>query len=194
LNLNPSLHSKASRFRPIARHSTLAIAALALALSPASVRAQDELEETDQTLVEPIPGPVMQPPVVGAKSAILVDARTGTVLFEKDARSRRAPASTTKMMTATLLLEHGGLERPIVATPRAIQTPYANLNLKQGERIPLRDMLYAILLRSANDGCVAAAETVAGSVPAFMEMMNFKAREIGCTDTHFVTPNGLHHP
>jgi D-alanyl-D-alanine carboxypeptidase (penicillin-binding protein 5/6) len=170
------------------------LTALALALTPTTLFAQDELEEADETLVEPLPGTNGQTPVVGAKAAILVDARTGTVLFEKNARSRRAPASTTKMMTATLLLEHGGLDRPIVASPRAIQTPYANLHLKKGEQIPLRDMLYAILLRSANDGCVAAAETVAGSVPGFVEMMNYKAREIGCTDTHFVTPNGLFHP
>jgi D-alanyl-D-alanine carboxypeptidase (penicillin-binding protein 5/6) len=116
------------------------------------------------------------------------------VLFEKDARTRRAPASTTKIMTSTLLLEHGGLDQPVTASMSACKTPYANLHLRPGEKIALRDMLYAILLRSANDGCVAAAETVAGSVPDFVEMMNYKAKEIGCTDTHFVTPNGLYDP
>jgi D-alanyl-D-alanine carboxypeptidase (penicillin-binding protein 5/6) len=143
---------------------------------------------------EPLPTPSGLPPTVGAKSAILVDARTGTVLFEKNAQTRRAPASTTKIMTATLLLEHGGLDRAVTASTSACRTPYANLHLRPGEKIALRDMLYAILLRSANDGCVAAAETVAGSVPDFVEMMNYKAREIGCTDTHFVTPNGLYDP
>jgi serine-type D-Ala-D-Ala carboxypeptidase (penicillin-binding protein 5/6) len=162
------------------------------ALSP--VRAQDESLSDGETLIEPAPGHVGQLPALAAKAAILVDARTGTVLFEKDSHSRRAPASTTKVMTATLLLEHGGLDRSVVASVRATRTPYANLHLRPGEQIPLRDMLYAILLRSANDGCVAAAETVAGSVPAFVEMMNFKAREIGCSDTHFVTPNGLYDP
>jgi serine-type D-Ala-D-Ala carboxypeptidase (penicillin-binding protein 5/6) len=156
--------------------------------------AQDETLFEGETMVEPAPGGGGRLPAVAAKSAILVDARTGTVLFEKDAGSRRAPASTTKVMTATLLLEHGGLDRSIVASVKATKTPYANLHLRPGEQIPMRDMLYAILLRSANDGCVAAAETVAGTVPAFVEMMNFKAREIGCTDTHFVTPNGLYDP
>jgi D-alanyl-D-alanine carboxypeptidase (penicillin-binding protein 5/6) len=123
-----------------------------------------------------------------------VDARTGIVLYEKDAHTRRAPASTTKIMTATLLLEHGGLDRPIIASVKATRTPYANLHMRPGEKIPLEDMLYAIMLRSTNDGCVAAAETVAGSVPMFVEMMNYKAREIGCANTRFVTTNGLHDP
>jgi serine-type D-Ala-D-Ala carboxypeptidase (penicillin-binding protein 5/6) len=169
---------------------------LSLLLFPMTMTsfAQDESLDDATAQVEPLTGASGQPPAVAAKSAILVDAQTGTILFEKDAHTRRAPASTTKIMTATLLLEHGGLDAPVTASARAAKTPYANLHLRPGERIPLRDMLYAILLRSANDGCVAAAETVASSVPAFVEMMNYKAREIGCTETHFVTPNGLYDP
>src|SRR5262249_22625357 len=92
------------------------------------------------------------------------------------------------------LLEPLGLATPVVASVRAAPSPYANLHLRPGERISMRDLLYAILLRSANDGCVAASEAVAGNVPDFVTMMNYKAHEIGCTDTHFVTPNGLYDP
>ncbi len=168
--------------------------ALLLLTLAISANCQDEGLDEGDLPVDPAPGVAGQPPAVQAKSAILVDARTGTVLFEKDAHTHRPPASTTKIMTATLLLEHGGLDQPVIASPRAAKTPYANLHLRAGEQLTLRDLLYAILLRSANDGCVAAAESVAESVPKFVEMMNFKAREIGCTDTHFVTPNGLYDP
>lgn len=156
--------------------------------------AQNDAMDEGDAPEEPLPLPDGQPPAVSARSAMLVDTRTGTVLFEKDASTRRAPASTTKIMTATILLEHGGLDTAVTASLRAAHSPYANLHLRPGEKVPLRDMLYAILLRSANDGCVAAAEAVGGTVPEFVEMMNFKAREIGCTDTHFVTPNGLYDP
>jgi D-alanyl-D-alanine carboxypeptidase (penicillin-binding protein 5/6) len=189
--------SKAKRQSCVAHANCLLAILIALssllAFRTLPALAQDESLMDGETLIEPAPGGGGMPKVA-ARSAILVDARTGTVLFEKDARARRAPASTTKVMTATLLLEHGGLDRAVVASVKATKTPYANLHLRPGEQIRLRDMLYAILLRSANDGCVAAAESVAGSVPAFVEMMNFKAREIGCTDTRFVTPNGLHDP
>lgn len=133
-------------------------------------------------------------PVVKAESAILVDGRTGLVLWQKNARQRRPMASTTKIMTATLLLETADLSDTVVASKTAAATPYANLHLRPGERIPMEDLLYAIMLRSANDGCVAAAEHVAGSEAAFVALMNEKAREIGALDTHFVTSSGLHHP
>jgi D-alanyl-D-alanine carboxypeptidase (penicillin-binding protein 5/6) len=133
-------------------------------------------------------------PKVKALSAILVDGRTGAVLWEKDARTRRPIASTTKIMTTLLLLEHANLTDTVVASKHAASTPYANLNLRPGERIPMADLLYAIMLRSANDGCVAAAEHVAGSEQAFVALMNQKARELGAVDTNFVTTNGLHDP
>jgi D-alanyl-D-alanine carboxypeptidase (penicillin-binding protein 5/6) len=167
--------------------------ALCVLTSSPALAQNDPLDE-GAAPEEPLPAPDGQPPVVHAKSAILIDARTGTVLFEKDARTHRPPASTTKIMTATLLLEHRGLDAPVVASVNAAHCPYANLHLRPGERISMHDLLYAILLRSANDGCVAAAEAVAGTVPDFVTMMNYKAREIGCTDTHFVTPNGLYDP
>jgi D-alanyl-D-alanine carboxypeptidase (penicillin-binding protein 5/6) len=170
---------------------TFSFSLFPFALSARPAFAQADLPDEGAEPEEPLPAPNGQPPTILARSAILVDARTGTILFEKDAHTRRPPASTTKIMTATLLLEHAGLDRPVVASLRAAHTPYG-LHLRLGEVLSMHDMLYAILLRSANDGCVAAAEAVAGSVPEFVEMMNYKAKEIGCTDTHFVTPNGLY--
>jgi serine-type D-Ala-D-Ala carboxypeptidase (penicillin-binding protein 5/6) len=173
--------------------STASAYVLPLTFSARPALAQNDSQDEGSEPEEPLPAPDGRPPVVQAKSAILVDAATGTVLFEKDAHTRRPPASTTKIMTATLVIEHAGLDRPVVASLRAARTPYG-LHLKPGEVLTMRDNLYAILLRSANDGCVAAAESIAGSVPGFIEMMNYKAQEIGCTDTHFVTPNGLYDP
>jgi D-alanyl-D-alanine carboxypeptidase (penicillin-binding protein 5/6) len=193
---NPLTKETGKRRKPSAARLSLPLFAapvIALSLLAPAVAQNEGLDEGDEPLGS-LPESTAQAPVVKAKSAILVDARTGTVLFEKDAHTRRPPASTTKIMTATVLLEHMGLDRPIVASTRAAHTQYANLHLRPGEQISLRDMLYAILLRSANDGCVAAAEAVAESVPQFVEMMNYKAREIGCTDTHFITPNGLYDP
>ncbi|GIV15157.1 MAG: serine-type D-Ala-D-Ala carboxypeptidase [Armatimonadota bacterium] len=134
------------------------------------------------------------PPILKAKSAILVDADTGQVLYKLRADERRAIASTTKMMTAILLIERGNLDDLVVATENAVRTRYANLNMTPGETIPLRDMLYAIMLRSSNDGCVAAAEYLCGTEQRFVELMNEKAQELGLTNTHFANSHGLDDP
>src|SRR3954469_14871285 len=102
--------------------------ALCLLTSSPSLAQNDSLDEGEAPET-PLPAPDGKPPVVRAKSAILIDARTGTVLFEKDARTRRPPASTTKIMTSTLLLEHFGLDTSVVASIRAAHSPYANLHL-----------------------------------------------------------------
>lgn len=134
------------------------------------------------------------PPEVKAASAILVDVNTGTILWEKNARVRRPIASTTKIMTATLLIESGRLDDTVSFSENARYTPYANLNAKPGEQFKMQELLYAILMRSSNDGCVAAAEHLAGSAGRFAQWMNDKARTLGATDTHFVTVNGLYDP
>ena len=131
------------------------------------------------------------PPKIAAASAILVDAVTGDVLYEKACRKRRPPASTTKMMTAILALENGKLDQSVCASPYASRTPFGSLNLKPGEQLSLNDVMYAMLLRSANDGAVCIAENVAGSEKKFVELMNKKAKEIGTKQTHFANPHGL---
>ena len=133
-------------------------------------------------------------PVVRSRYAILVDAVTGKVLWERHADAPRAIASTTKMMTAILLLERGHLDDIVTAPPGIQYLPDSSLHLKPGEKLTLRDLLYAMLLRSANDTAVTGAVYLSGSVPAFAKQMNLKAKEIGATHTHFVTPNGLPAP
>lgn len=131
---------------------------------------------------------------VGAESAILIDAATGQILYQKNAHKRRPMASTTKMMTALLVLEHSDLSETVVASKNAACTTNASLHLVAGEKLAMRDLLCGMLIRSANDTCVAAAEHVSGSCSRFVKMMNDKARSIGCKDTHYVNPHGLHDP
>ncbi|HUV04551.1 MAG TPA: D-alanyl-D-alanine carboxypeptidase family protein [Armatimonadota bacterium] len=133
------------------------------------------------------------PPIVSAESAILVDAVTGKVLYEKRCRVRRPPASTTKMMTAILALENGELKDTVCASKDACDMQFSSLHLKPGEKMTLSDLLYGLLLRSGNDAAVCVAEHIGGSETKFVEMMNEKATEIGAKDTHFVNPHGLHH-
>lgn len=137
-------------------------------------------------------GPMV--PVVHSRYAILVDAVTGKVLWARNADAPRPIASTTKMMTAILLLERGHLDDIVTAPPGVQYLPDSSLHLRPGETLTLRDLLYALLLRSANDTAVTGAVYLSGSVPAFAKQMNLKAKEIGATHSHFVTPNGLPAP
>jgi D-alanyl-D-alanine carboxypeptidase (penicillin-binding protein 5/6) len=131
---------------------------------------------------------------VHSRYAVLVDAATGQVLWGRNADAKRPMASTTKIMTAILLLERGKLD-DIVFGPKGIdKVEESSLHLSPGEQIPLRDLLYALMLRSANDTAIAGACYLSGSVPAFAAEMNAKARDIGALNTHFVTPNGLYAP
>lgn len=131
---------------------------------------------------------------IKAKSAVILDATTGKVLWSKDPDTPRYPASTTKIMTGLLLLEHTSRDDMITAPMDVEKVGESSMHLKPGEKVSARDMLYALMLRSANDGCYAVAVHVAGSVPEFSRMMNERAAAIGCTHTHFNNPNGLNDP
>lgn len=133
------------------------------------------------------------PPEIHAASAFLIDASSGQVLFARNADVQRPMASTTKIMTALVFCEHVPDDDTIITASKYASTiSESSLHLKPGERLTAHDLLRAILLRSANDACVAAAEHVAGSVAAFATLMNQKAAELGCKHTHFANPNGLH--
>ncbi len=131
------------------------------------------------------------PPVIHAKSAILIDAVSGQVLYERNADVERPMASTTKIMTALLFCENVKDTDIITASENACSTTGSSLHLKRGEKISGSDMLHAILMRSANDGCVAAAEHIAGTEEAFVAKMNQRARELGALHTHFANSHGL---
>lgn len=133
-------------------------------------------------------------PVIQAPSALLIDAATGKVLYSKNPYMELPPASTTKIMTALLTLEHGKLDDVATISKNVSETPYTSIHLMNGEKITVRMLLYGALMRSANDACVALAEHVGGNVAGFVDMMNRKAEDLGAKHTHFVTPNGLHDP
>lgn len=131
------------------------------------------------------------PENISAVSAVLIEAETGTVLYEKNADEHRAMASTTKIMTALLTIEAGDLDREFTVDPLAIMVEGTSMGLLEGDRVSRRDLLYGILLPSGNDAANAAAVSVSGSISAFVKLMNSRAQELGLTDTHFVTPSGL---
>ena len=131
------------------------------------------------------------PPRITARSAILYDRSTGTVLFEKDADLSRPPASTTKVMTGILTLELASLDEKVEISRNAASTGGASLYLRAGDVFSIRDLLWGALIKSGNDGAVALAEGVAGSEALFADLMNKKAALLGARLTHFTNPNGL---
>ncbi len=131
---------------------------------------------------------------IKAVSFVLMDAVSGQVVYSKNAHTRRPNASTTKIMTATLLLENTNLYDWACVAPNVCKTPFTSMNLKPKEQITMEDLLYAMMIRSANDAAVAVAEHIAGDTKNFARLMNEKAKWLGCKDTHFVTPNGLNDP
>lgn len=128
---------------------------------------------------------------VSASSAVLIEAESGRVLYEKDADKRRPMASTTKIMTALVALENGGLDMAVKIQKEAVGIEGSSVYLAEGEVLTLRELLYALMLRSANDAAAAIAIAVGGSVSDFAEMMNEKAEEMGLENTHFDNPHGL---
>lgn len=134
---------------------------------------------------------IEEPSMLYAKSAVLMDGDTGRVLYAKDGYNQMPMASTTKVMTCILALENGAGEEIVQVSANAAAQPDVQLNMNTGEQYYLKDLLYSLMLKSHNDTAVAIAEHIAGSVEAFAGMMNAKARELGCENTYFVTPNGL---
>lgn len=130
-------------------------------------------------------------PKVDSLSAVLIDASNGRVLWGKDYEKPMAVASTTKIMTAIIALENCSIKETVTVSKNAVLAPKVKMNLKEGEEITLEQLLYALLMQSSNDAAVAIAEHVSGDVDTFCDKMNQKAKELGCRDTCFETPNGL---
>ena len=146
---------------------------LALLAPDISVRAQEEPEK------------------LYARSAVLMDADTGRILYEKNGEEVLPMASTTKIMTLLVTLENADLEGTVTVSSYAASMPDVQLNIREGERYRLKDLCYSMMLESHNDAAAAIAEHVGGSVEGFASMMNQKARDLGCYHTYFITPNGL---
>lgn len=128
---------------------------------------------------------------VSAASAIVLEASTGRILYEKNAHEKMPMASTTKVMTALVALDYGNLNDVVTVSKNASGVEGSSIWLSAGEKMTLSDMLYGLMLASGNDAAVAIAEHVGGSLDGFVELMNKKAQEIGAYNTHFVNPNGL---
>lgn len=138
--------------------------------------------------------PVPQPPAVSASSWILYDATFDQILGEQLADERRAMASTTKMMSAIVVLENTELTDRVVVSSNSAAAGESEIGLYAGEAMTVEDLMYALLLQSANDAAVALAEHVGGSVAGFVRLMNEKAVAMGLENTHFANPHGLDAP
>ena len=159
---------------------------LILIISPINIVLAVEINETDYN-----PDNLE----TNSPSIILVDAKTGKILYSKDAFKRMYPASTTKLMTAILTLENCKLTDVATVSHNAIYSipvGYTHASLREGEELTIEQLLNILLIPSANDSAIVLAEHIAGSVENFAKMMNEKAKEIGCLDTNFVNPNGIH--
>ncbi|MGN0633890.1 MAG: D-alanyl-D-alanine carboxypeptidase family protein [Oscillospiraceae bacterium] len=126
-----------------------------------------------------------------AKAAVVYDRASGEILYQSNAFERLPMASTTKIMSALIALESGGLDEEFVVDSEAIKVEGSSMGLKEGDRVTMRSLVCGMLLPSGNDAANAAAVRVAGSVDKFVEMMNERAKQLGLKDTHFVTPSGL---
>lgn len=137
---------------------------------------------------------VSKPPKIEAGAAIVIDMKSGRVLYEKNAYSRRSIASTTKIMTAIVAIENGVLSDKAKVSKRAASVRGSTIKLKVGEELTLEELLYGLMLKSGNDAAIVIAERIGGSVEEFALMMNEKAKELGLKNTQFKTPHGLDTP
>lgn len=142
------------------------------------------------------PNDPSRPPDLVCNAAIVMDAASGQILYEKNAYERKYPASITKILTTLVALDHGvNFDDTVVMSENAIwgiERNSTNIGLDVGEKVTVRDIMYATMVQSANECAYAVAELVAGDLESFAKLMNDRIEKIGCTDTHFVTPNGLH--
>jgi len=145
-----------------------------------------ELNSFTDTSAEPI-----KEPDVNSRACVVIDRKTNSVLFGKNENSKKKMASTTKIMTATIIIEKCNLSDTIEISKKAAGTGGSRLGLKTGDKITILDLLYGLMLRSGNDAAVALAEYAGGDINGFAELMNAKALELGLTNTHFETPHGL---
>lgn len=145
-----------------------------------------EINSFTDAYTEPI-----KEPDVNSRACVVIDRKTNSVLFGKNENSKKKMASTTKIMTATIIIEKCNLTDTIEISKKAAGTGGSRLGLKTGDKITVLDLLYGLMLRSGNDAAVALAEYAGGDINGFAELMNAKALELGLTNTHFETPHGL---
>ena len=128
---------------------------------------------------------------LNSRIALIYDRASGRILYEKNGNKQTPMASTTKIMTAIVVLENANLKDTVTITSKAAGTGGSRLGLKKNDKITVNDLLYGLMLRSGNDAAVALAIHIGGSIEGFAQMMNDKAKEMGLTNSHFVVPHGL---
>ena len=154
--------------------------------------ADDDLEENvESVLVSSNSTDLTSEPKTYSKHIICIERTTNSVLYEKDAYSKCAMASTTKILTGIIIIENCDLKEEVEISKKAANTGGSTLGIKEGQKITVEGLLYGLLLRSGNDTAVALAEYVGGSVEEFSKIMNKKAKDIGLKNSNFVTPHGL---
>ena len=176
------------------------IVLLSIIIMPISLFAENGVDSKNQANVTFKYNPEEQKevegiPEIGCKAAYIAEPITGKVLYEKNSHEKMYPASTTKILTALLALEKCQLTDTAVVSQQAIDIVpegYSNANLKAGETHTINDLLYALLLPSANEAANVLAEHISGSVEEFAELCNNRAAELGCENLHFTNANGLH--
>lgn len=132
-------------------------------------------------------------PTVSAEAAVLIEAESGQVIYQKSAETIHSMASTTKIMTALVALETTPLDKVVITSEKAVGVEGSSIYLGKDERLTMEDLLYALMLQSANDAATAIAIDIAGSEEEFASLMNAKASELGLVNTHFTNPHGLDH-
>lgn len=149
------------------------------------------LGKVDTKEFSPIKNPEMIAPIIGASSAIVIDLKTGEILFEKNPNSQRAIASITKLMTILITLEEENLEDIATISSNASNQTGSSMGLRTNEKISVKNLLLGAIIQSGNDAAVALAEHNAGTVEAFVKKMNKRAQELGLINTQFKNPSGL---
>ena len=150
----------------------------------------EEISTNLTSLIE-VSSDIIAEPTINSRSAIIYDRSSGSTLFGKKENTTVKMASTTKIMTAIIVLENSNLDDIVTVSSKAAGTGGSRLGLKTNDKISVRDLLYGLMLCSGNDAAVALAEHVSGSLPAFATLMNNKCKFLGLTSTNFVTPHGL---
>lgn len=154
---------------------------------------EDDNPNTEKEIIESATTPTeeIKIPNTNSRACVIIDRNTNAVLYGKNENQKRKMASTTKIMTATIIIENCNLNETVEISKKAAGTGGSRLGLKAGDKITIRDLLYGLMMRSGNDSAVALAEYAGGSIEGFAEKMNQKASDLGLNNTHFETPHGL---
>ena len=146
----------------------------------------DEINEIIQTTTS-----ISEMPSINSRSAVVIDRNSKRILYGKNEKDKRPMASTTKIITALLVIEKGNFNDIVTVSKKAAITGGSRLGLKTNDKITVKDLVYGLMMVSGNDAAVALAEYIAGDVKSFADLMNERAKQIGLENTHYVTPHGL---